>query len=138
MAETRDDRHVFEAEVYLRDLDPNAVRVELYADGLDGEVPIPREMRRIRERVGAADGYTLSRQRAGDSFDSRLHRPDHSLPRRHGHSPRSRPNPLAVVILVGRKRIRKTGSLLSFLSHSRKASAPKIQGIGLFSSPAGT
>ena|SRR6185369_3661248 len=31
--ETNADHHVFEVEVFLNDLDPNAVRVELYADG---------------------------------------------------------------------------------------------------------
>ena len=31
--ETNADQHVFEVEVYLDDLDPDAVRVELYADG---------------------------------------------------------------------------------------------------------
>ena len=32
--------HNFEVEVYLDGLDPNFVRVELYADGIDGEVPL--------------------------------------------------------------------------------------------------
>ena len=27
---------MFEVQVYLNDLDPNAVRVELYADGVNG------------------------------------------------------------------------------------------------------
>jgi starch phosphorylase len=31
--ETNADRHVFEVEIFLNDLDPKAVRVELYADG---------------------------------------------------------------------------------------------------------
>ena len=34
--ESRADQHVFEVEVLLNDLDPNAVRVELYADGING------------------------------------------------------------------------------------------------------
>ena len=33
-------QHIFEAEVYLNDLDPKAVRVELYADGINGSDPI--------------------------------------------------------------------------------------------------
>jgi starch phosphorylase len=32
--ETNTDHHVFEVEIFLDDLDPNAVRVELYADGI--------------------------------------------------------------------------------------------------------
>ena len=31
--ETDGEQHVFEVQVYLDDLDPDAVRVELYADG---------------------------------------------------------------------------------------------------------
>ena len=37
--ETKDGQHVFEVQVYLNDLDPSAVRVELYADGVDGGAP---------------------------------------------------------------------------------------------------
>ncbi len=32
--ETRGEQHVFEVQVFLNDLDPDAVRVELYADGV--------------------------------------------------------------------------------------------------------
>ena len=35
-SETDAARHVFEVQVYLGDLDPDAVQVELYADGMDG------------------------------------------------------------------------------------------------------
>ena len=38
------ERHIFEVEVYLNDLDPNAVRVELYADGVKGGAPVRQEM----------------------------------------------------------------------------------------------
>lgn len=41
-------QHVFEAEVYFNDLDPNAVRVELYADGINGSSPIRQEMSRVQ------------------------------------------------------------------------------------------
>ena len=37
-------QHIFEVEVYLNDLDPKAVRVELYADGINGSDPIRLEM----------------------------------------------------------------------------------------------
>jgi glycogen phosphorylase len=37
---------VFEVEVFLNDLDPNAVRVELYADGINGGDPVRQEMKR--------------------------------------------------------------------------------------------
>jgi starch phosphorylase len=42
--ETDADHHVFEVEIFLNDLDPNAVRVELYADGIDGGDPVRLEM----------------------------------------------------------------------------------------------
>ena len=32
----RRGKHVFEVQIYLGDLDPNTVRVELYADGVNG------------------------------------------------------------------------------------------------------
>ena len=34
------EQHVFEVQVYLDDLDPKAVRVELYADGINGGAPV--------------------------------------------------------------------------------------------------
>jgi len=44
--------HIFEAQVYLDDLSPDCVRVELYADGLDGEGPVRQEMERVRRLLG--------------------------------------------------------------------------------------
>jgi len=43
--ETNADHHVFEVEIFLNDLDPNAVRVELYADGINGGDPVREEMK---------------------------------------------------------------------------------------------
>jgi len=56
--ETHDAQHGFEAQVYLDDLDPEAVRVELYANGVDGALPVRLEMQRVRQLVGATNGYT--------------------------------------------------------------------------------
>ena len=55
--ETDSGQHVFEIEVYLDDLDPEAVRVELYADGVAGGAPVRREMKRLRQPGSAATGY---------------------------------------------------------------------------------
>jgi glycogen phosphorylase len=52
--ETGAGQHAFEAQVYLDELDPEAVRVELYADG---ETPERVEMKRVRQLVGAINGY---------------------------------------------------------------------------------
>ena len=48
--------HVFEVEVFLNDLDPNAAHIELYADGVDGGAPVRVEMPCVRRLPGAAGG----------------------------------------------------------------------------------
>ena len=58
--ETDGEQHVFEVQVYLNDLDPNAVRVELYADGVNGDGPVRQEMERVRQLAGAAERLRLS------------------------------------------------------------------------------
>jgi starch phosphorylase len=55
--ETNGDRHMFEVQVYLGDLDPSAVRIELYADGVNGGGPVRQEMERVRQLPGGAGGY---------------------------------------------------------------------------------
>ena len=55
--ETNGARHVFEIEVYLNDLDPRAVQLELYADGIKDTEPVRQEMERTRQLLGAASGY---------------------------------------------------------------------------------
>ncbi|MCR4299368.1 MAG: alpha-glucan family phosphorylase [Gallionella sp.] len=52
--ETTGEQHIFEVQVYLDDLDPETLRVELYADG---ETPERVEMKRVRQLVGATNGY---------------------------------------------------------------------------------
>jgi starch phosphorylase len=58
--ETTGEQHVFDIQVYLGELDPNAVRVELYADGAPEGDPIQQEMKRIRQLVGEVGGYLYS------------------------------------------------------------------------------
>jgi starch phosphorylase len=57
--ETRDGHHVFEVELILNDLDPEAVRVELYAEGAKENAG--QEMERDRAPSGNALGGDLSR-----------------------------------------------------------------------------
>ena len=65
-AESRNGQHVFEAQVYLNDLDPGAVRVELFANrGADGN-PVRFEMKRIRELAGATGLYLYDGFAPGD------------------------------------------------------------------------
>jgi starch phosphorylase len=56
--ETRGGQHEFEVQVCLDDLDPDAVRVELYADGIVDGAPERREMQRVRQPTGAS-GYAV-------------------------------------------------------------------------------
>ncbi len=58
---TDEGKYVFQVEVYLGSLDPSCVRVELYADGLNGGEPEQLEMRR-GEPLTEADGYVYSAQ----------------------------------------------------------------------------
>src|SRR5208282_5085363 len=51
--ETHGDQHAFEAEVYVDDLDPSSVQVELYAEGVGGGPPVRQQMERIRQLPGA-------------------------------------------------------------------------------------
>ena len=55
--ETRGEQHDFEVQVYLNDLDPTAVCVELYADGITGGDPVRQEMKRARQLTGTSGGY---------------------------------------------------------------------------------
>ena len=47
---------MFEVEVFLNDLDPDAVRVELYAEGNNGGDPVRQEMKWARLLPGAPKG----------------------------------------------------------------------------------
>ena len=55
--ETRGEQHVFEVHVYLNDIDPNTVRVELYSNGVNGGNSVKLEMKRGRELTGVGRGY---------------------------------------------------------------------------------
>ena len=79
---TDNEQHVFEVEVYLDDLDPNAVRVELYADGVMGSAPVRQEMKRGRQLLGASGGYVygaaVSAARSAADYTARV------IPHSHG------------------------------------------------------
>jgi len=50
----------FQVQVYLDDLSPEAVKVELYAEELNGAAPAREEMTRGEPLVGAANGFTYT------------------------------------------------------------------------------
>ena len=90
-------QHVFEAEVYLDDLDPTAVQVELYADGIDGSGPIRQEMARGASPAGAPERgiyrASVPTARPAADFTARI---IPRLRRRRG-APGSRFHPLAAM-----------------------------------------
>ncbi len=55
--ETDGEQYVFEARVYLDDLDPEAVRVELYADGVGDGAPVRQEMKRVSHPAGTTSDH---------------------------------------------------------------------------------
>ncbi len=57
---TDSERHIFNIEISLNGIDPNAIRVELYADGINGSAPVLQEMKRVRELVGALGSFVYS------------------------------------------------------------------------------
>ena len=54
---TESGRHRFETQVYLDDLDPEAVRVELFAEGVGGGSGVKVAMQQVRQLLGVANGY---------------------------------------------------------------------------------
>ena len=74
--ETRGEQHVFEVQVDLHSLDPKALRVELYADGVGDGAPVRQEMKRVRQQAGASDDYVyiaaVSADRPSASYTARV------------------------------------------------------------------
>jgi starch phosphorylase len=74
--ETRDGQHEFVAHAYLNGLDPDAVRVELYAEGILSDAPVRQEMQRMHRLVAAATGYAyagrVSAERPASDYTVRL------------------------------------------------------------------
>jgi starch phosphorylase len=58
--ETVRDQYVFKIQVYLDDLDPDAVQVELYANGINGATPERLKMERLGQLTGSVGGYIYS------------------------------------------------------------------------------
>jgi len=70
------DQHLFEVQVFLNSLEPDAVRVELYAEGTNGVGPERYEMKRGPKLVGAENGYVYSAKiqakRAATDYTARV------------------------------------------------------------------
>jgi starch phosphorylase len=74
--ESDGEQHVFEVEIYLNALDPHAVRVELYADGVNGNGPVPQEMECVGQWAGPLTGYayraSVSATRPASDYTARV------------------------------------------------------------------
>jgi starch phosphorylase len=69
--EQQGEHYLFHVQVFLEDLDPDAVRVELYADGQKDAGPVTHAMIRGERLAGAAGAFSYSAtvqtdRRAGD------------------------------------------------------------------------
>jgi starch phosphorylase len=58
--ETHDANHIIEVQVSLHGLDPRAVRVELFADGIKGSPPVRQEMTCLHSLSDESGGYVYS------------------------------------------------------------------------------
>ncbi len=59
--ETHDGQHVFEVQLFLNDLDPKTVRVELYAEGITNSAPVRHEMKPVlQQQADFAGSYIYS------------------------------------------------------------------------------
>ena len=84
--ETAAEQHVFQLLVYVGELDPDAVRVELYADPVNGGAPLRQVMTRGASIAGATNGYTfracVPASRPATAYTPRLipHHPEAAVP----------------------------------------------------------
>lgn len=69
-------QYAMEVEIKLGGLDPNAVKIELFANSLDGGEPVRREMTRVRDLAGGLPGgiyrASVSAARPVDDYTVRI------------------------------------------------------------------
>jgi glycogen phosphorylase len=61
-ADRQGDQYVFRVQVYLDELGPDAVQVELLAEGRNGGEPVAQPMNRGEQLVGSANGFLYTAQ----------------------------------------------------------------------------
>jgi starch phosphorylase len=73
---TQGDQHIFEVQVYLGQVAPDAVHVELYADAANDGHAIRLKMKRVGPIAGAADGYiytaSVPAKRSASDYTARV------------------------------------------------------------------
>jgi starch phosphorylase len=55
--ESAAQQHTYELQVFLDEIEPDAVRLELYAEGDNENGPVRQEMARVRPLVGSVNGF---------------------------------------------------------------------------------
>jgi len=60
--EQKESQYVFRVQVFVEDLDPDAIAVELYADAKDGKPAVTQRMNRYERLAGSVNGFTYSLQ----------------------------------------------------------------------------
>jgi starch phosphorylase len=74
--ETDATQHAFEVQVYLEELEPGSVEIELYADGDADHAPVLQKMERIRQIPDVPGGYVygtvVPAERAATRYTARL------------------------------------------------------------------
>jgi glycogen phosphorylase len=89
--ESSNGMHIFEIQAYLDGLDPDAVRVELCANAIDGNVSELIVMKRVRQLVGAENGYAyhaeVTTSRSAQDYTARIipYFPDVAVPMEVSH-----------------------------------------------------
>jgi glycogen phosphorylase len=58
--ESTGQKHTFEVQVFLDELDPDTVQLEIYAEGSNDNPAVRQEMARLRQLVGSINGYVYS------------------------------------------------------------------------------
>jgi starch phosphorylase len=74
--ETRDGNHMFDIKVHTTDIDPKMLRVELYANGINGGEKVMQEMKQGLKLDGTVKGYsysaTVSATRPAKDYTARI------------------------------------------------------------------
>ena len=58
--DSTEEGHHFEVQVYTDDIDTDAIKIQLYAEGLDGALPEIYDMQQADKLIGAVHGYEYS------------------------------------------------------------------------------
>jgi starch phosphorylase len=74
--DTHDARHFITAEIFLPETNPDSVRVELFANGINGGYVVRQEMTRLRPLPNKPNGYlysaTVSSDRPASDYTARV------------------------------------------------------------------